>query len=150
MHRPTLQAPARPAARRAPRRSAAYACACAVALVAFATGLTGCNYVSEMSVDKQLFNQNMIACTDAINRGDLQQAEVHLSAARPLAHTSHEQMQLRSLTALIAGAEALREGNGQLASVHFSQIEDPYLRREVRTKARMVDLDVSYSPAPMN
>ena len=55
-------------------------------------------------------------------------------------------MKIRSLQALIEGAEALMNGNGELAETHFSRIEDPYLRREVRVKARQVDLKVPITP----
>jgi len=140
MHRNfNLRHPERPAHQTA---ATGLALAAVLSLAAF----SGCQVISEMSVDRQLFNQNMIACTDAIHTGNLDTAEVHLAAARPLARTDHDLMQLRSLTALIAGAEAMQRGDTHAAAVHFSQIEDPHLRREVRAQARLVQVDVPLSP----
>lgn len=106
----------------------------------------GCQFVSEFKVSKQLFRQNILACTQAINRGDLVQAEIYLSSARPLAKTESEQVKLRSLETLIAGAEALMEGDGRLAEAHWSRIEDPILRHEIRSGARQIDLNVPLGP----
>ncbi len=107
---------------------------------------TGCQFVSEMKVSKQLFRQNILACTQAINRGDLTQAEIYLNSARPLAKSDSEQVKLRSLETLIAGAEALMEGDGRLAEAHWSRIEDPVLRHEIRRGARGIDLNVPLGP----
>ncbi|WP_432798538.1 hypothetical protein [Poriferisphaera sp. WC338] len=115
-------------------------------VIAIIMMMTGCSLISETRVDNQLFRQHMVACTQAISHGDLQQAEVHLSEARPMAVTNRQKRQIRSLQALIEGAEALMNGNGDLAEAHFSRIEDPYLRREVRIKARQVNLKVPITP----
>jgi hypothetical protein len=108
--------------------------------------LSGCSFVQEKVVDTQLFRQHILACTEAIQSGDLDQAEVHLAAARPLARTEHQKQQLQSLTELIAGAEAMFRGDDRMAKAHFSRIADPYLRREVRTRARDHGLDVPLEP----
>lgn len=119
------------------------------ALLALAIGcavMTGCSFISEFSMDTQLFRQNIVAATEAIQRGDLEQAEVHLADARPLAQTPEQQRKVRSLESLIAGAEAMMQGDGLTASAYWSRIEDPYLRRQVRRQARSIGIQVPISP----
>lgn len=111
------------------------------------TGLTGCTYVMRDTVDTQLFRQNLMASAQAVQRGDLEEAEVHLATARPLANTPHAQQQLRSMEMLIQGAEQMMVGDQRLAAATWSRIEDPHLRREVRHTARRFDVDVPLSPS---
>ncbi|QQE13808.1 hypothetical protein JD969_10195 [Planctomycetota bacterium] len=122
-----------------------------VAIICVCMIMAGCSMLTSTKKAKvdsgsKAFHQSMIACTQAIQRGNLEKAEMHLSDARPSAKSSKQRMKIRSLQALIEGAEALMNGNGELAETHFSRIEDPYLRREVRVKARQVDLKVPITP----
>ena len=92
------------------------------------------------------FQEQAIRCTQAIQAGDLEQARVHLSAAKAKALWHEQERQVQSLEKLIAGAEALMTGDGALARAEWSRIEDPRLSREVRVKAKLIDVDVPLMP----
>lgn len=112
-----------------------------------AAGLTlgGCEY-TQRQVQTQLFRGHIIDSTEAIRRGELGRAEVHLASARQLAEGPSQHEKVRSLETLIEGAEALLRGDGDAAAASWSMIEDPRLRREVRLKARSLDIEVPLAP----
>jgi len=89
------------------------------------------------------FREQLILATRAINQADLDQAKLHVQKARSRAFNFEQQRQVEGLTHLIAGAEALRQGDGARARSEWSQIEDPALLREVRGKARAIGIEVT-------
>ena len=89
-------------------------------------GLGGCQSASRLdameAANRTAFNQKLAASTQAIQAGDLQQAKVHLEAARSKAAGYEQNRKVQSLAQLIGGAEALIDGNAATASTQWSQI----------------------------
>lgn len=92
------------------------------------------------------YREQVLLATQAINEGNLKQAKEHVRSARGKAFSRTQQRKLQSLESLIAGAEALRSGDGSMAAAEWSQIRDPSLLAEVREKARRIGVDVPESP----
>jgi hypothetical protein len=92
------------------------------------------------------FREQVLLATQAINNGDLNQAKKHVRSAKGKAFSRSQQRKIQSLESLIAGAEALREGDGSMAAAEWSQIQDPSLQAEVRKKARRIGVDVPENP----
>ena len=90
----------------------------------------------------QACSEMVTLSTQSIRAGDLAQAREYLQGAAASATTARQQQQVRSLTRLVDGAEALRDGDPDLARAEWARIEEPRLRREVRHKARLIGMDV--------
>ena len=95
----------------------------------------------------QAYNHALAASTEAINEGDLLAAREHLDEASDLATQERELEKIVTLEQFIVGAEALLIGDAQLASLEWSQINDPALGPEVRDKARLIGMTVPETPA---
>jgi hypothetical protein len=108
--------------------------------------LVGCQARPSVDVSAETlrweYQEQMILATRAIQADRLEQAKVHLAAARAKAFTFHQERKVESLERLIAGAEALRSGNGEAAREHWARIADPTLNSEVRSKAKLIGIDV--------
>lgn len=106
----------------------------------------GCS--SSPAVDPQTearrweFREQLILATRAINNADLEQARIHTSNAQARAATFEQNRKVEGLMRLIAGAEALRDGDADRARDEWARIEDPDLSREVRVKARNIGIDI--------
>jgi len=122
---------------------------CALPLAAAAVLLTGCQ--STPSVDaavlrQQTFEHELEQSTAAIRAGDLDDARGHVDHAAANASSPREHEKAESLSRLIAGAQALMDGDAAAARTEWSLIDDPVLRGEVRAKARRVGFDVPATP----
>ncbi len=130
-------------------RSWRVAALAAAAMLASAGVSVGC---SSTSVDPQAeaarweYQEQLLLATQAVNSTDLEQARVHVEKARARAFNFEQQRKVDSLERLIAGAEALREGDAARARAEWAQIEDPALNREVRRKANQIGIEVPTSP----
>ena len=120
--------------------------ACCMLVVAVV--VVGCQSSPDIGVDQRTTNRYQ-ACselvmlsTQSIKAGDLAQAREYLKGAAASATAARQQQQIRSLTRLVDGAEALRDGDPDRARAEWARIEEPRLRREVRHKARLIGLDV--------
>lgn len=112
---------------------------------------SGCQSTQEVDAAAAMrarqFDVALVATTEAISDGDLDQARTHLDEARDRAVTTQQKTKVSSLEHLIAGAESMMDGDPQAAAVQWSRIDDPALHREVQTKARQVGMSVP-SPQP--
>jgi len=86
------------------------------------------------------------ACAEEIRSGDLVAARSSLDRAKSTTVGFEQERKVRSLEHLISGAEAMMSGNVQLARVQWSQIDDPYLQRAVRTRAQVIGVEVPMIP----
>jgi hypothetical protein len=94
------------------------------------------------SVAARQFQENLVRSTEAISAGDLDQARVHLAAARAVASGPRQTGKVRSLESLITGAEFLLAGDAEQARDAWSSIEDAELKRQVRSKAEQIGMSV--------
>jgi hypothetical protein len=74
--------------------------------------------------------------TAAIKAGDLEEASELITAAEGASPNEHQQMQIRSLASLLAGGNAMMNGDAEAASAHWHSIEDTNLRNQVLNQAR--------------
>jgi len=114
-----------------------------IMLIVAVVFLPGCQSGQKATrAGQERFRQNVSACTQAIRAGDLADAKALLAKADDDARSFDQKRKTQSLGGLIDGAEALMDGNAQLARAKWSQIEDPLLGREVRVKANLIGMDV--------
>ncbi len=120
----------------------------ACCMLVLAVVVVGCQSRPDIGVAERTTNRYQ-ACselvtlsTHSIKAGDLAQAREYLQGAAASATTARQQQQVRSLTRLVDGAEAFRDGDPDRARAEWARIEEPRLRREVRHKARLIGMDV--------
>jgi hypothetical protein len=113
-------------------------------LLGAALASAGCQ--TSRGVTGDVSGEQLRLSAQAINAGDLDQAKVHLSAARAGPGSPARDLKVQSLQQLIAGAEALMEGDAEGARAAWSRIQDPTLRTEVRHKARLIGINVPVVP----
>jgi len=125
----------------------------ATALIGVVTAVGGCAASSTVDARTEAlrweYREQLLLATRAINEADLEQAKVHVERARSRAHNFEQERKVDGLEHLIAGAEALREGEAARVRAEWSQIEDPALSREVRIRARAIGIEVPASPQPI-
>lgn len=91
---------------------------------------------------REAFQEQLVLTTYELNASNLQQAKVHAHKAREHAWGEQQEQKVDSLERLIAGVEALQDGDVELAQSEWSQITDPALKREVAIKASAIGIDV--------
>ena len=113
-------------------------------------GLAGCSTAPKADDDAvttyRQYRDGLVLSTQAINAGDLDQARVHLEGARAAITNAKQERKVDAMDRLIAGTEALRDGNPALAKAEWSRIEERRLRREVTYRAHMIGIDVPEEP----
>ncbi|MBL4699858.1 MAG: hypothetical protein JKX85_01240 [Phycisphaeraceae bacterium] len=109
--------------------------------------LPGCSSTQKVDLARQeRFQTALRQCTKAINKGDLDNAQTHLAKVNKNALNHSEKRKAQSLTKLVAGAQALVDGDAKLARNEWSNIADPRLARQVRTRAKLIDVTVPLQP----
>lgn len=88
------------------------------------------------------FREQMILATRAFSDDNLEETKLHVARAKGRAFNFEQQRKVESFEHLVAGAEALRNGDADTARSEWSRIQDPALNREVRAKARDIGIDV--------
>lgn len=88
----------------------------------------------------------MRSAAERLNAADLPAALVELDAAEALARSEREAARVQSLRQVLAGAVALRDGDGAGAADAWSRIPSPTLRYEVQEKAAGVGIQVPDGP----
>ena len=89
----------------------------------------------------------MRAAAAELNAADVSAARTHLDDAEGLADSDYERRRIESLRQVIAGAELLRDGEGDAAAEAWSRIPSPTLRYEVQEKAAGVGIQVPDPPS---
>lgn len=89
---------------------------------------------------------SMRAAASSLNQADLSAAKLQLDEADALVKTDFEARRVQSLRQVMAGAVALREGNGDGAADAWSRIPSPTLRYEIQEKAAGVGVQVPDTP----
>jgi hypothetical protein len=119
------------------------------ALLAAAGIIAGCQSTQKVddaararAEQREVFREHLVLATEAINLGDLDGATGHLDEARSAAFDDEQSMKVDSLATLIAGAEALMDGDVDSAQTRWASIQDTTLSAEVRDKAQDIGMDV--------
>ncbi|MBI9018436.1 MAG: hypothetical protein JEZ07_14380 [Phycisphaerae bacterium] len=98
---------------------------------------TGCQSIKS-DVYKTTWKQDMSQCVEALQNGNLDEAESILELSQNRATTFERKRQHDSLKHLIAGSRAMTDGNVVEAREHWAQIEDPALSFQVRKQVEIV------------
>ena len=88
--------------------------------------------------DVRRFDRALKASIEAVQAGNLAEAESHIDAARSEAATYEQQRQVDSMAELCAGARAMLAADASAAKRHWTAIRDPHLNREVRNQVQVV------------
>lgn len=116
--------------------------------LALALGGVGCASTAWEREHQRLesLNQTMRSAATSLNQADLPAARLQLDAAEALVGNEFEARRVESLRQVLAGAVALREGDGDGAADAWSRIPSPTLRYEVQEKAAGVGVQVPDGP----
>ncbi len=106
--------------------------AAGVVLVLLAIGAGGCTSPRATMG----FDQSLAASVEALQAGDLTEADLHIERAAGQAQTYEQRRQVQGLQRLSAGAQAMMQGQADQASRQWAAIEDPRLNRQVRRQAQ--------------
>ena len=94
-----------------------------------------------------MYRSHIDECARAVQSGDLQQAQMYVTKAKLEAVGYDQDRQVESMEKLISGANAMMDGEVELAKSEWSQISDPELNREVRIRAEeIMDIEVPLIP----
>ena len=129
------------------QRLPAAAVLCLTAGLALSSGV-GCSSTAFEREQQRLtsLDDAMRSAAERLNAADLPAAGEQLDAADGLADSDYERRKIESLRRVIAGAEALGEGDGDAAADEWSRIPSPTLRYEVQEKAAGVGVQVPDAP----
>ncbi|QDU70937.1 hypothetical protein [Mucisphaera calidilacus] len=86
------------------------------------------------------------AATVAIQTADLELAKLEIAAAASESKQDRERERVSSLAYLVAGSEAVMEGDARLAGAYWSNISDPGLRAQVAQSADRLRVTVPDTP----
>lgn len=90
--------------------------------------------------------QHIEATTVALQVADLEAAKAELAEAASESKKDRERDRISSLSYLIAGLEAVLEGDAKLAGAYWSNIRDDELRAQVSEKAKRLLVTVPEEP----
>ena len=96
---------------------------------------------------REAFQEHLTLSAMAVNGGALDEARDHLDHAREAAFSPSQRAKVDSLAHLIDGAETLMTGDVGATESHWSQIEDPALRRELEAEAAGAGIQLAGSEA---
>ena len=126
------------------------AAAWALALAGLLAPLTlaGCSSTAFTREQTRLerLDEAMRSAAADLNAADLDAAAEHLDQAERLADKDFERRKVQSLRQVVAGVEALRDGDGAGAADAWARIPSPTLRYEVQEKAAGVGIQVPDRP----
>ncbi|MEQ9461420.1 MAG: hypothetical protein RIG82_10770 [Phycisphaeraceae bacterium] len=103
--------------------------------------LAGCSFGRKDRLD-----QHLRSATTAIQSSNLEGAKAEVAAAADETRRERERAKVASLAYLIAGSEAMMQGDGRMAGAYWSNIPDPKLRQQVAQKAERLTVQVPANP----